>query len=1606
MPGARRVAAASCKESMMALRALASLCGLLLLVCVTATHATAQPSTPAANSMPSSAWRFVPGLDEPLVAMGVTTAAEDAALDDAIAQFRQAAARGHMDYLDMAQPLLDFVAGHPKSPWRMSVQANLGSGLFRAGYFSVAMAEWRDAWQLGRESEAVPVRALADRSIGELARMYARLGDSAALDATFEDVGTRATLGPGEEMLRGAHEARWLFEHQYEQSFLCGPAALRNLLKAQVSSSASSESARRVLEDATSGPHGYTLAQLSRLAGAAGIEHQVVYRDASEPVPVPSVIHWKLNHYAAIVGQEDGFYHVQDPTFAAGDLWVSRRAIDSEASGFFLVPGKPADSTPWRVASRQEEDRVYGMGQTTGPKIGSTTLDDLLIHDETCSAGMCVANAHAMLVSLHLIDTPVGYHPALGPSAKIRLVYNQREASQPANFSFFNLGPKWTLDVLSWIQDDPVHPGQSIIRAVAGGGFVDYSTDTNSEGNERRDQSILVRIPPTGTPTSYELDRPDGSKQVFAFSDGAQVAPRRIFLTQIVDPDGNALQLNYDSQRRLTSIKDATGRFTTFAYNESNPLLISRITDPFGRHAQLTYDAQGRLHSITDVINLTTTFGYDTGDFISSMTTPYGTSTFVTTEDDFLYSRSLETTDPLGNTERVEFRHAAPGIPASDPDNTVPAGINATNDYLQYRNTFFWDKYVYKISHTDYTLARRYHWLHDYANNALTSNTLESLKNPLRNRVWFTYHGQLRGTVYEGDDDRPMVTARVIEDGTTQKYSVAYEEVQLFHKPAQLTDPMNRMQVFFWGDNDVDLTEVKQGNVLHGVVGDIALLQGYDARHHPKTTIDAAGQATHYTYNDRGQIATVTDALQHTIRIDYDGFGRAWQLINANNVVQLQLVYDAFDRVYRITDSEGYSLTYLYDALDRLTSVTYPDGTRTQYGYLKLDLNTIIDRLGRATTAHHDANRRLRQVTDAMGQSVANAYYPNGMLQSTKDPNGNVTRWNIDIESRPTFKYYADGRMEGYAYGPASGLLTGVTDAMGQTLSIAYWPDNRIKHKTYLNARVATPSVSYFYGDTFARLESMTDGIGQTGFNYYPLGVLGALHLMSEDGPYGNDLKAFQYDAVGRVTMRSIDGDAEAFQYDALGRVQATSDALGGFSLSYLGQSAQLLTRKSSSFVGTIYTYESNLNDRRLKSITNLGARSYQYTTDALGNVKTIDETALATTARSFIALAHRKWTLSYDGADRLTDALLTDGEYAYGYDRTSNITSWQTPGGSSSATYGVTNQMKSLGGVSILRDANGNTLDDGHRTYQWDAAGRLVGIGYSGNIELKSLFRYDGLGRRIVDIETSNGSSVETRYLWCGVKVCQSRDMLDNPLSRYFDEGENRTQTGETLYYDRDHLGSVRDLTDSKSGAVKESFDYDPYGNLTAGNGAGESSAFRYAGMMYHATSGLYLSAYRAYDPIGSRWLSRDPIAEAGGVNLYAYVFGNPVNYADESGLAPRWLKALIISIELHFSGKSKIASELERMEKLRVQNEIESVARKKRAGAPGGPPGDGEDLNCVLSPGGGSEESDDEAPMTFKEKMEILFDLLVPAPVFVVTPQMMELLQPTPKGWADSMV
>ncbi|WP_407645339.1 RHS repeat-associated core domain-containing protein [Halothiobacillus diazotrophicus] len=96
--------------------------------------------------------------------------------------------------------------------------------------------------------------------------------------------------------------------------------------------------------------------------------------------------------------------------------------------------------------------------------------------------------------------------------------------------------------------------------------------------------------------------------------------------------------------------------------------------------------------------------------------------------------------------------------------------------------------------------------------------------------------------------------------------------------------------------------------------------------------------------------------------------------------------------------------------------------------------------------------------------------------------------------------------------------------------------------------------------------------------------------------------------------------------------------------------------------------------------------------------------------------------------------------------------------------------------------------------------------------------------------------------------------------------------------------MGSVVALVNNQ-GQVVGRLGYDSYGKVIQHQGT--LPDYQYAGLYAHTESGLYLATYRAYNPETARWLSRDPIRELGGINLYSYSLGNPLTQSDPYGLA-----------------------------------------------------------------------------------------------------------------------
>lgn len=1510
----------------------------------------------------------------PIVSIGKTTStAENIDLATALVSYR------NRHDPDDASAIENFLQKHPRSPRSLSLSGHLASHYRQTSQWSKALETYQQIWAAEKNNADLNGQQIVDQAVGELATVLITFGQTAELKALLASLNGRELHGAAAVKISDAKNALWQMENQPEKTFKCGPYSLSRVQAALDPS----VRVRELIINERATTNGTSLYQNWLLSKKMGLKFQMAKKQPGAAIPLPAVAHWLTWHFSALTKYENGLYLVEDPM--ASQNWVSLKVLDNESSGYFLIPEGPL-LAGWSPVTVAEGETIFGKGWPVGsdgdagggpggpggcgggggpPPAGG--FGEGGPGTKPCK-GMPQYTFNMLRIGLVISDVPLGYTPPRGPEVEFRPTYCERTIFHSEPFFYSNLGNQWTYDWLIFIYDNTTAPNGDVKMVDNGNGysFTGYDSLTKKYAVQLYGQSQLTKT----SDSSYQLLSRDGSIKIFSQPDSTNGA-RRVFLTSMQDPAGNTLSFTYDSNHRLVSVTDAIGQVTTLSYELSNDIYkITKVTDPFGRFASFAYNNSGQLTNITDEIGISSSFVYGnaTGeaDYINTMITPYGRTTFT---NNFVNGydfngRWTEATDPLGGKERAEYCQEVAGM-YNDPYNLYPislAGFNVNSDTSLSRS-YFWNKKTMQEmqNNIDFSKARQYAWDRMSGNLYLLSRTLLSLKQPMENaRIWFSYPGAPYFET-EGAMNKPSIIARVLDDGTSQMQQYQYNPIG---KPTQSIDPMGRTTYYTYDTNQIDLLTVSQ---LASGATNLLASYTYNAQHLPLTSTDAAGSTTFFGYNAQGQLTAMTNALHQVVALTYDTnsylMGIAGPLGMTNSYT-----YDAYGRVRTTTDSEGYTVTSSYDNLDRPTRTDYMDGTYEQVVYNYLDPSLMRDRNGHWTKQVHDALRHVTDTYDSLGQHTQMSWCTCGSLESITDPAGNVTTWLRDLQNRVTAKVYPDLTQTVYNYETNSSRLHSVTDAKNQSTVYSYFIDNNLKQVTYSNAVVATPSVTFTYDTNYNRMLTMVDGVGTNTYSYYPVaaGLLGSGKLSSVANTFAGSLLTYNYDSLGRITNRAIDGVAEQLTFDDLGRVTQIANTLGSFSNTYLRATELITTNFCPNGKQTVFNYISVTNDQRLAEIWNQNndgntLSKFDYTYDPTGQIMTW--TQQSDVATNVLAM-------QYDPVNQLLAVAVRGNtaagamlkQYAYAYDSGGNRTSEQIGTGESGPVaisqsgYNANNQLTGRTGGSgqmlfsgslskeatvtvagntaaidhattnftayvnvtsgtnvipvIATDYSGNSTTNNYQvvvtdndvsktlafdlngnqtsvitptgtiTYQWDAANRLVSI--TGPVN-QSLFTYDGAGRRIQIIEKQNGVAISTNnFVWDGVMLCEQRDNTGNVTKRFFGEGEQIA--GVSYYFTKDHLGSIREMTDS-AGKLQARYDYDPYGRRTKISGSMDAD-FGFTGHYTHSASGLCLTLFRAYDPDLGRWLSRDPIAEKGGLNLYEYAEDNPLNKFDPYGL------------------------------------------------------------------------------------------------------------------------
>lgn len=242
------------------------------------------------------------------------------------------------------------------------------------------------------------------------------------------------------------------------------------------------------------------------------------------------------------------------------------------------------------------------------------------------------------------------------------------------------------------------------------------------------------------------------------------------------------------------------------------------------------------------------------------------------------------------------------------------------------------------------------------------------------------------------------------------------------------------------------------------------------------------------------------------------------------------------------------------------------------------------------------------------------------------------------------------------------------------------------------------------------------------------------------------------------------------------------------------------------------------------------------------------------------------------------------------------------------------------VNGSSIAYDDHGNlqseTTPSGQILYSWHRE-KLASVRYiTASSEQTVSFVYDAYGRRIqkkeiyssVSSDSSETTEKVTKYTYDSsdrlmketISLTINNIHTTSSILYIYNgnsvEGIMHTSAGVTRKYlfDKNPKGDVVAILDN-AGNVVVKYVYDAYGNCNivsdlTSNGLASLNPIRYRGYYYDIETKLYYLNARYYNPAWRRFISLDDTAyldpeTPNGLNLYAYCYNDPVNYADPSG-------------------------------------------------------------------------------------------------------------------------
>jgi RHS repeat-associated protein len=597
----------------------------------------------------------------------------------------------------------------------------------------------------------------------------------------------------------------------------------------------------------------------------------------------------------------------------------------------------------------------------------------------------------------------------------------------------------------------------------------------------------------------------------------------------------------------------------------------------------------------------------------------------------------------------------------------------------------------------------------------------------------------------------------------------------------------------------------------------------------PVSVSDAFGHSLTFTYLvDYGQVlrlASVTDPAGKSISYTYDNYGNLTSVTNADGTTQTYTYgagYAGYHLLTALTDEANiqYS-TWTYNTVGGQALTSQHAGGVESYAFTYSTYQSggsvrVVDPLGTSRTYNQSliwgAYRTTSSSASCTGcaEDASTAYDGSGNVTARTDFNGHQTTYVYDVTQN-----LETSRTEAYGTSSARTITTTWDPSWRQPDTIT--EPNRTTALTYdsmgnvltkkITDTTVTPNVArtwtYTY-DSYGRMLTAkgprTDVNSTTTYAYYTCTTgsqCGQLQTVTD--PVGNITTYNTYNAHGQpLTITDPNGVLTTLTYDL--RERLTSRQVGTETTSFSYYPTGLLkqvTLPDSSYV--LYTYD---NAHRLTQISDGAGNSIQYTLDAMGNrtaEKTYDPSSVL----------HRTHTRVYNTLNQLyqdvnaanTSAVTT----TYGYDTNGNQTTIAAP-----LSRNTTNAYDPLNRLSQITDpGTGNTY------FAYDAEDDLTSV--KDPRSLTTTYGYNGFGDILQQISPDTGTSGNT-----------------------YDSGGNLSVAtdarGSTSNYSYDAANRVTQIVYKNSGGVSDqtiTFGYDAgtngKGRLTSASDANHSLSWSY---------------------------------------------------------------------------------------------------------------------------------------------------------------------------------